>query len=118
MSESRKAAERASAHTCINCGTCCRDFAYIQLSQSEIEEIESFTGLAAEEFTNSGERDGEKRFMKFRENGDCVFLDKKDGSYICRAYEARCNLCRGYPGNDIQEATCRMNSDRQPLRTR
>ena len=118
MSKSQKTTERASTHICINCGACCRTFAYIQLSQNEIEEIESFTGLASEEFSNSGERNGEKRFMKFKDNGDCVFLNMTDGAYACRAYEARSNICREYPANDIQDTTCRMNSNRQQLQKR
>jgi len=88
------------------------------VSQDEIEEIESFTGLASVEFSNSSDRNGEKSFMKFKENGDCVFLNMTDGTYTCRAYEARSNTCRGYPANDIQDTTCRMNSNRQELQKR
>ena len=102
-----------SKHVCTNCGACCRDFPYIQLSQNDIEEIESFTGLAFEAFSNGGERHGEKRFLKFKEDGDCVFLHMTGGAYACRAYEARPGICRGYPGNDSQDTTCRMNSNRQ-----
>ena len=112
VSKPQKATEKISTHICTSCGTCCRDFPYIQLSQNEIEKIESFTGLASEEFTNGGERDGEKRFMKFKENGDCVFLNMTDGAYSCSAYEARSNLCREYPVTDIQDKTCRKNSNR------
>ena len=115
MSKSRKTTERASTHICINCGACCRNFAYIQLSQKDIEAIESFTGLASEEFAYRGGRNGEKRFMKFKENGDCVFLNMTDGADACNAYEARSDICRGYPANDIQDATCRMHSNRQQL---
>ena len=113
MSKSRKTTERASTHICINCGACCRSLAYIILSENEIEEIASFTGLASEEFSNSGGRNGGKRFMQFKENGDCVFLNMTDGAYSCSAYEARSNICRGYPSNDIQDTTCRINSNRQ-----
>ncbi len=115
VSKSQKTTERPSMHICNTCGACCRAFAYIQLSQNEITVIESFTGLAAEEFSNSGERNGEKRFMKFKENGDCVFLNITDGAYSCCAYEARSNICREYPASDIQETTCRINRNRQKL---
>jgi Fe-S-cluster containining protein len=88
------------------------------LSENDIEEIESFTGLAPEEFSNSGGRNGEKRFMQFKENGDCVFLKMTDGAYACSAYEARSNICKGYPSDDIQVKTCRMNSNRQQSQKR
>ena len=111
MNEPGKTNEKASTHRCISCGTCCRDFPYIQLSQDEIEAIESFTGLAPEAFSND-ERNGGRRFMKFKEDGDCVFLDLTEGAYTCRVYEARPGICSGYPTNEIQDRTCRKNSDR------
>ena len=112
MIRSAKTTKRASTHICIGCGACCRNFSYIQVSQDEIEKIESFTGLAPADFCNISDRKDEKSFMKFKENGDCVFLEMTDGSYACRAYEARSSACREYPANDIQDTTCRMNSNR------
>ena len=97
---------------CNNCGSCCRDFAYIQLSQDDIKMLEKFTGQNSEEFTNNIDKTGEKRFMKFQENGDCIFLHIIDGSYSCSVYEARSVTCKDYPSTDIQRETCRVFSGR------
>lgn len=101
-----------TTYVCNNCGACCRNFAYILLSQDDIKTIENFTGLTAEEFTNNVDKTGEKRFMKFQENGDCIFLKIKDGAYSCSVYEARSETCRNYPSTDIQKETCRVCSGR------
>ncbi|MFZ5571488.1 MAG: YkgJ family cysteine cluster protein [Thermodesulfobacteriota bacterium] len=102
----------STAHVCDNCGSCCRNFAYILLAQADIKALENFTGLTAEEFTENIDKTGEKRFMKFQENGDCIFLKIKDGSYSCSIYEARSLTCREYPSTDIQIETCRVWSGR------
>ncbi len=99
-------------HVCIGCGTCCRNFAYILLSQEDIETLETFTGLRSEEFTENVDKAGEKRFMSFQENGDCIFLKRNDGAYFCSVYEARSVTCRSYPSTDIQRETCNVNSGR------
>jgi Fe-S-cluster containining protein len=101
-----------AAHVCIGCGTCCRNFAYILLSQEDIDTLEKFTGLRSEEFTENVDKDGEKRFMSFQENGDCIFLKRNDGAYFCSVYEARSVTCRSYPSTDIQRETCNVNSGR------
>jgi len=97
---------------CSGCGLCCRDFAYIQLSQDDIKTLENFTGLTTDEFTNNVDKAGEKRFMKFQENGDCIFLKITDGGGLCSVYKARPATCRSYPSTDIQRETCRVNSNR------
>ena len=74
--------------------------------------LENFTELTSEEFTNPIDKAGKNRFMKFQDNGDCIFLVMIDGAYSCSVYEARSVTCRGYPSNDIQRETCRVNSDR------
>ena len=99
-------------HVCKGCGACCRDFAFILLSQDDITTLENFTGLTSEEFTYNIDTVGEKRFMKFQENGDCIFLTIIDGAYSCSAYEARSMTCKGYPSTDIQREACRVNSGR------
>jgi Fe-S-cluster containining protein len=101
-----------TTHVCNGCGSCCRDFAYIRLSRDDIKTLENFTGLTSDEFTNNIDKAGEKRFMKFQKNGDCIFLNIIDGAYSCSVYEARSATCRGYPSTDIQRETCRVNSDR------
>jgi uncharacterized protein len=97
---------------CNGCGSCCRDFAFIQLSQDDIKTLEKFTGLTAEEFTDNIDIAGEKRFMKFQENGDCIFLKMIGGAYSCSVYEARSVTCKSYPSTVIQREACLVFSDR------
>jgi Fe-S-cluster containining protein len=108
----KKTTKMTTKHVCNCCGSCCRNFAYIRLSQDDIKMLENFTGLTSEEFTSNIDKAGEERFMKFQENGDCIFLNIKDGAYSCSVYEARSVTCRGYPSTDIQRKTCRVSSAR------
>ena len=108
----KKKTKNSSNHVCTGCGTCCRNFPYIRLTQEDIKTLENFTGLSPEEFTSSIDKTGEKRFMKFKENGDCIFLNKIDGDYLCSVYEARTVICREYPSTEIQKKQCRANSER------
>ena len=110
--EIEKITKGSTMYVCNGCGSCCRDFAYIRLSQDDIKTLEEFTGLTSEEFTDSIDKAGKKRFMKFQKNGDCIFLNIIDGAYSCSVYEARSATCRGYPSTDIQRETCRVSSDR------
>ena len=112
MVSSNQITNESAIHRCYGCGSCCRHFAYIQLSQDELKTLEDFTGLAAEEFSNNSDKAGKNRFMMFQENGDCIFLKTIDGDYSCSVYEARPLKCRGYPKTDIQNETCRVNSNR------
>lgn len=110
--KSKKAGNAFSRHVCIGCGICCRNFAYIRLTPDDIKTLEAFTGLYLEAFTDEIDKGGEKRFMKFQDNGDCIFLIMVDGAYSCSVYEARPSTCKGYPATDIQRETCRVNSGR------
>lgn len=107
-----KITKMSSTHVCNGCGSCCRNFAYVRVSQNDIETLENFTGLSSEQFTDNVDKAGKKRFMKFQENGDCIFLNVIDGDYSCSVYEARSKTCRDYPSTDIQRETCRLISDR------
>ena len=99
-------------HKCTSCGSCCRNFAYIRLPQEDIKALETITGLMVEEFTNKVDEAGDKRFLKFKKNGDCIFLAMIDGAYSCSVYKARPLTCRSYPYTDIQKETCHLNHDR------
>ncbi len=101
-----------SSLTCNSCGLCCKDYAYVQLSQADVKRLEGFTGLAAEEFSDSSDKEGKLRFMSFQDNGDCVFLRTVNGAYSCGVYEARSDTCRNYPTTQSQIETCRRNSNR------
>jgi Fe-S-cluster containining protein len=107
-----KTTKVSSIQGCNNCGACCRDFPFVRLSRNDIETLENFTKLTSAEFTESIDEAGEKRFMKFKENGDCIFLKLIDGAYSCGVYEARPSTCRGYPSTDLQRKTCLAESGR------
>jgi len=95
---------------CTSCGAWCRNFPFVKIRQSDIDRLEAFTGHASEVFSNVDEIDSEKRFMKFNEIGDCVFLKKLNGRYACGVYEARPSICRAYPSTIAQNAACRVSS--------
>jgi len=98
--------------TCRECAECCRHFAFAKLSQFEIEIIEDFTGLHFSMFTYLIGTKGEGRFLKFKENGDCIFLNRDEGTYSCSIYDARSKVCREYPSNQIQNEACSINRAR------
>ena len=101
--------ETITLKTCRECGECCRNFAFAKLSQLEIETIEAFTGLHFSKFTYPIGADGEGRFLKFTDNGDCFFLNKDEDTFSCSIYEVRSKICREYPSNKAQIETCDMN---------
>ena len=101
--------QKPSTLACNSCGSCCKNFAYIQLSPDSVKTLEDFTGMSSEEFSNNSDKAGLNRFMKFQDNGDCIFLKNEKGNYLCSVYEARSATCRCYPTTDIQNETCRLN---------
>lgn len=110
-----KTIKESPTHACNWCGSCCRNFAYIRLSQNDVKKLEAFTGLTSEDFSNNIDESGDKRFMKFCENGDCIFLDTTNGIYSCNVYDARSATCKSYPATDIQKETCRKNRKKKGL---
>ena len=101
--------QKPSTLACNSCGSCCKNFAYIQLSPYSVKTLEDFTGMSSEEFSNNSDKAGLNRFMKFQDNGDCIFLKNEKGNYLCNVYEARSATCRCYPTTDIQNETCHLN---------
>lgn len=101
--------ETITLKTCRECGECCRHFAFAKLSQLEIESIEAFTGLHFSIFTYPIGEEGEGRFLKFRDNGDCFFLNKDEDAFSCLIYEVRAKVCRNYPSNKLQFEACDMH---------
>ena len=97
---------------CTSCGACCRNFPFVKVLQSDIDRLETSTGLEPEDFSNIDEIDSQKLFMKFNEKGDCVFLKKIAGTYACGVYEARPTICRAYPANDTENKGCLVSSKR------
>lgn len=70
-----------SSEICKNCAECCKHFSFIEVSQVEIDALEKFTGLRSDVFTHSNGKAVEGYFLKFKENGDCYFLNVNNG--IC-----------------------------------
>ena len=98
-----------SSETCKNCAECCKHYSFVELSQTEINALEKFTGLPSEVFTNSKGKAVEEYFLKFKENGDCYFLNTKNRNYSCDVYEARGGICRNYPSEPSQNEVCDAN---------
>ena len=65
-----------------------------------------------DDFINQKGEAVEEYFLKFKENGDCFFLNKKDGSYFCAVYEARPEICKKYPSRPRQKETCEANMEK------
>lgn len=97
---------------CQKCGECCKNFPYVELSEIEINRLEKFTGLRFDLFTNPKGKTIEEYFLKFKENGDCIFLKEKNGKYFCSVYEARSKNCRNYPSDPKQNEVCRANREK------
>ena len=95
-----------SSETCKNCAECCKHYSFVELSQPEIIALEKFTGLSFEVFTNSKGKAVEEYFLKFKENGDCFFLNTSNSNYSCAVYEARADACRKYPSKPVQNEAC------------
>ena len=95
-----------SSETCKNCAECCKHYSFVELSQIEINALEKFTGLSFEVFTNPKGKAVEEYFLKFKENGDCYFLNTKKNNYSCEVYEARAGICRNYPSDPCQDEAC------------
>jgi len=101
---------KTSTPVCTSCGACCRNFPFVKILQSDVDRLEAFTGDAPVAFSNIDEIDSDKLFMKFNDSGDCVYLKKVAGRYACGVYEARPDICRAYPANNVENNACRVNS--------
>lgn len=102
----------ALSERCKKCAKCCKRYPFVELSQNEIGALEKFTGLHFDVFTNPKGKAGEGYFLKFKENGNCFFLDEQNGNYSCVVYEARSKICRNYPSNPSQNETCDRNRNK------
>ena len=94
---------------CKICAECCKHYSFVELSQNEINALEKFTGLRFDVFTNPKGKAVEEYFIKFKENGDCFFLNESNGNYSCGVYEARSGICRNYPSKPSQNEVCDAN---------
>ncbi len=99
----------ASSEICKKCAECCRHYSFVEISQHDINALEEFTGLHFEVFANPKGKPVEGYFLKFKENGDCLFLNEDNGHYSCGVYEARSEVCRNYPSKPAQNEVCDAN---------
>ena len=100
---------RIDSETCQACGECCRRFPYVQLSRAEIDALVACTGMPPGSFADVKDEGAGEYFLRFREDGACVFLIEEGGSASCSAYEARPGVCRDYPADPDQDKRCEDN---------
>ena len=98
--------DAASGEICKKCADCCRHYAFVKLSQDEIHALEKVTGLRLDAFANPQDKGGEEYFLKSKEDGDCIFLNRNSDNYSCDVYEARPAICRDYPSTPSQDEVC------------
>jgi len=103
---------KITSEICIKCAECCKNYPFVELSQDEIIELEKVTGLPSDDFSNRKGRAVEEYFLDFKENGDCIFLNEKNGEYSCGVYEARSVICRTYPAKKSETDVCDANRKR------
>ena len=86
-----------SVFKCRQCGTCCRWFGHVLLTESDITDLASATGLPEAQFI---ERytvlAANRRQLSLADgpDGSCILL--KDG--LCSFYDDRPVQCRDFPG--------------------
>lgn len=81
---------------CTRCGNCCTGEAgFVWVSDEQIAAIAEFRGERLEEVTGLyTRREGTRRSLKERANGDCIFFDREAG---CTIYPVRPQQCRTWP---------------------
>lgn len=101
---------KISSLTCQKCGICCRDFPFVEVTDTEMKALEKFTKLKREEFTDpKGPTYASGHFLKTKPNGDCLFLKVNNGFFSCGVYDARAGICRNYPVNEHHWKWCNEN---------
>jgi len=94
---------------CKKCAECCKNYPFVELSNSEINTLEQLTELHFDVFTNPKGKAVEEYFLQFQENGDCFFLNENNGNYSCNVYESRPVICKNYPSKPQQKEVCEAN---------
>ncbi len=101
-----------STEVCKKCSTCCKGFPYVEISNDDIKRLEQHTHLNPIQFCNAKSQDieiDEGHFLKFKDNGECIFLKTEQGGSFCGVYKARPNICGDYPSSPAQYKTCDNN---------
>jgi len=81
---------------CTQCGSCCTGApGFVWISDEELDTLAEFQGEPREHVEKFYTRQiGERRSLRERANGDCVFYDKAAG---CTIYPVRPGQCRTWP---------------------
>lgn len=81
---------------CTRCGNCCTGEAgFVWVNDEEIAAIAEFRNEPLEEVTGLyTRREGDRRSLRERANGDCIFFDREAG---CTVYPVRPRQCRTWP---------------------
>lgn len=102
---------RTIFHDCRQCGTCCKSYRKIVLQPDEVEFITRMGGhvgvnvsMAAIrekglDAATSEAKDGGKVYMIHPDDKGCVFLQHRNGKYICKIYHYRPKTCSGFRCN-------------------
>jgi Fe-S-cluster containining protein len=98
-----------SSKTCKKCAECCKNYPFVKLSKTEINSLEQATALPFDVFTNLIDKAAGAFFLKFKENGNCFFLNENRDSYSCGVYEKRPGICINYPAKPTQKEFCSEN---------
>jgi len=96
---------------CRQCGTCCKSYRKITLQPDEVDFIRKMGGHVGIDVSIAQLRDKTmeqleaeaaatgKVFMIHPDDKGCVFLQKRNTTYICRIYHHRPRACRGFRCN-------------------
>jgi Fe-S-cluster containining protein len=99
---------------CTQCGHCCTGApGFVWVNDAELAALAEHRGEPVAEFRDRFSRAvGEKRSLRERSNGDCVFYDRAQG---CTVYPVRPRQCRTWPfwennvrTPDAWEQTCNV----------
>ena len=90
--------------TCTRCGACCTgEPGYVWVNEEEIAAIATHRGESSAEVTGMYVRQvGNRRSLRERPNGDCIFYDKEQG---CTIYPVRPRQCQTWPFWESNVAT-------------
>lgn len=84
---------------CTQCGNCCSgEPGYVWATKEEIARISKFLGRDDDWLDPKHlRRVGRRYSLTERPDGDCIFLDRKEGKALCGIYPVRPLQCRTWP---------------------
>lgn len=98
-------------HECRQCGACCKKYRKIVLYPDEVDFIRKMGGHVGVNVSLSQLREKPLEiliaeasstgavYMIHPDDKGCVFLQKRNGKYVCRIYHHRPRTCRGFRCN-------------------